>query len=322
MSLELKNDWQPTASVDTLKARARFLKAIRHFFETRNVLEVETPLLCKTADLDPYLKAIKTQDAYLQTSPEYAMKRLLAAGVGSMYQLCKAFRGDEYGRLHNSEFTMLEWYRVDFDHHDLMDEMDAFLMEVLGSPKAERISYHVLFQNAFGLNPHTASIEALRGHAARLNIQLSASGAEHLERDDWLDLLMTHHLEPTLGLECPLMIYDYPASQAAMAKLRQDHTKTFTVGERFEVYVKGIELANGYHELTDGAVQLQRFEQDVARRLVLGAQSMPIDARLMQAMEAGLPPCAGVALGIDRLFMLKMGFKSIGDVLAFPSSRA
>ncbi len=323
MSLELKsNSWRPVASLETLKARADFLKSIRQFFEAREVLEVETPLLCATGALDPYLDVIPAYGGYLQTSPEYAMKRLLAAGLGSMYQLCKAFRGDECGRLHNAEFTMLEWYRLGFDHHQLMDEMDDFLQAMIGSAKALRISYKELFQKHLNINPHTASLEKLKELAENLNIHLSPEALKNLKRDDWLDLLMTHHLEPTLGFTAPLMVYDYPASQAALAKLRQDEPHEPPVGERFEVYIQGIELANGYHELTDSRVQGIRFQEDYERRAELGVSQMAIDTRLMQALESGLPACAGVALGIDRLFMLKMGCKSIGDVLAFPARHA
>lgn len=326
MSLELKNKhWGPAARQATLEARSAFLRAIRHFFEARGIMEVETPLLCATGALDPHLKVIPVRgdySGYLQTSPEYAMKRLLASGCGSMYQLCKAFRGDECGRLHNPEFTILEWYRLAFDHHALMDEMDAFLRAVLGSPKTERLSYRALFQNAFDLNPHTASINQLKDCATEVNIQLSESSLEGLTRDDWMDLLMTHHLEPTLGFKCPVMIYDYPETQAALARLRQDDPKEPAVAERFEVYVQGIELANGYHELTDSQVQLSRFQQDQERREQLGVEPMPIDERLMQALEAGLPACAGVALGVDRLFMIKMGLKTIREVLAFPGDCA
>lgn len=323
MSPESKNkDWQPTATVETLRARARFLRAIRDFFESRDVMEVETPLLCATGALDPYLDVISAQGGYLQTSPEYGMKRLLAAGCGSIYQLCKAFRGEESGRLHNPEFTMLEWYRVGFTHHQLMDEMDALLGNLLGASKADRLSYSDLFQKALGFNPHTVSIVHLQEVAMQVNITLSAASLEGLRRDDWLDLLMTHHLEPTLGLVRPLMLYDYPHTQAALAKLRQDHPEVPPVGERFEVYIQGIELANGYHELTDSTVQRVRFQEDRNRRAELGVMPMQIDNRLMQALEHGLPACAGVALGVDRLFMLKMGFTSIHDVLAFPGSRA
>lgn len=335
MSLELKNSlWRPTASRDTLIARAHFLRAIRRFFELRGILEVETPLLCKSGAMDPYLKVIPvsgSEGGYLQTSPEYAMKRLLAAGMGSIYQLCKAFRGDECGRLHNPEFTILEWYRLDFNHHTLMDEMDAFLMEILGTPKAKRWSYQDLFQNELGFNPHTVSIAELQAAALQKGIHLTALSREGLTRDDWLDLLMTHYLEPRLGFKAPCMIYDYPATQAALAKLRQDDAgdsgasdalKTYPVAERFEVYIQGIELANGYHELTDGKVQLLRFQEEARRRNSLGVEMMNMDERLIEALEAGLPPCAGVALGVDRLFMIKMGLKNIRDAIAFPKDCA
>jgi lysyl-tRNA synthetase class 2 len=324
-----KNNWQPNAPLENLKARAALMAKIRDFFAKRNVLEVETPLMCRSAATDPYLKPIPVdyqgpdptspRSFFLQTSPEYPMKRLLAAGSGPIYQICKVFRDDEVGRLHNPEFTMLEWYQPGFDHHDLMDEMDALLCFILGSGKALRFSYADLFKKMLDIDPHHASKQQLENCAALHQINLSQNVAESLSTDDWLDLLMTHCIEPSLGFERPAMIYDYPVSKAALAKIRHEDP---SVAERFEVYVQGIELANGYHELTDPKAQRSRFEQDCEFRKKFKFASIPIDEYLIEAMEAGFPDSAGVALGIDRLFMLKLQSTHIEEVLSFTIDRA
>lgn len=279
-------------------------------------MELETPLLCSTTATDPHIASITTQaNYYLQTSPEFAMKRALAAGSGCIYQICKAFRADESGRFHNPEFTMLEWYRLGFDHHDLMDEMDELLIAVLKTKPAARLSYAELFQHYLGLNPHRTTKEDLINCASQHNLRVELTSGD---RDDWLHILLTHLIEPTLGLEKPVFIYDYPVTQAALARIRQD---TFPVAERFEVYYKGIELANGFHELTNAAEQKQRFMADLQRRRQLGLANVPVDARLLMALAHGLPDCAGVALGIDRLIMLAIGATSIQEVLSFPWGR-
>lgn len=321
-------DWRPSASLKNLQVRARLLADIRDFFAQRAVLEVETPLLCSTAATDPYLQPIQvlypsrsTGDQapfYLQTSPEFAMKRLLAAGSGSIYQICKAFREDERGRLHNPEFTMLEWYRLGFDHHRLMDEVDDFLAMALNTPKAERFTYGELFFKHLKLNPYQVSREELKQCAHSASITLNADTAENLSVDEWLDILMTHCVEPSLGFEAPVMIYDFPASKAALARVRAGEPN---VAERFEVYVQGIELANGYHELLDPRVQELRFKQDCELRKALGYPEIPMDDQLVAALEFGMPASAGVALGIDRLMMLKLNSSHIEDVIAFTIDR-
>ena len=325
--MQKNKDWRPCASLANLNARAKMLAEIRAFFQERNILEVETPLMCTSAATDPYLKPIPiaslpsetlaNQNFYLQTSPEFAMKRLLAAGSGPIYQICKAFRDDEAGRLHNPEFTILEWYRPGFDHHTLMDEVEAFLCTILGSPSAERLTYEAVFHRILGFNPHEASLQQLM-ECATSQISITASVANTLTIDDWLDLLMTHSIEPHLGFQRPVMIYDYPASKAALAKIRSDKP---SVAERFEVYVQGIELANGYHELTDPDLQLARFNEDCRIRETLGYPAIPIDLYLLEALKAGLPSSAGVALGVDRLFMLKRETHEIQDVIAFTIDR-
>ncbi len=317
------NHWQPNATLESLKERAKFLAIIRDFFDSKGVLEVETPLLCSSAATDPYLKPISVfysqSKYYLQTSPEFAMKRLLAAGSGPIYQICKAFREDEVGRLHNPEFTMLEWYRVGFDHHALMDEVEQLLLRVLEMPKAERLTYEEIFIKSININPHTASLDQVKQCARSHNIHLNSELMLQLTVDDWLDILMSHCIEPLLGFEAPVMVYDFPASKAALAKIRLENPP---VAERFEVYVQGIELANGYHELTDPKLQQIRFEKDCEMRKKLGYAAIPIDDYLVAALEAGMPESSGVALGIDRLCMLKFKRKHIQEVIAFTTDRA
>lgn len=322
--------WKPSASLQQLQVRARVLAQIRDFFARRQVLEVETPLMCSSAVTDPYLNPIPVlyqstatsnlDYYYLQTSPEYAMKRLLAAGSGSIYQIAKAFRAEEAGRLHNPEFTLLEWYRVGFDQYALMDEVDDLLTLILKTPKARRISYEALFKEYLGLNPHHTTIHALQACAERHTITLSEQAAQDLDVDAWLDILMTHCIEPKLGFDRPVFIDDYPASKAALAKLRTREDGVL-VAERFEVYVQGIELANGYHELTDPSVQRQRFEADCSVRRAMDRPLIPIDHALLKALEAGLPPCAGIALGIDRLLLLKEGLHDLSQTFSFGIER-
>lgn len=319
--------WQPTATFETLRERAKILESIRAFFVSRGVLEVETQLLSHGTVTDPFVigvpaifKAIgasKEEIVYLQTSPEYAMKRLLAAGSGSIYQICKAFRQGEVGRFHNPEFTMLEWYRPGFDHHDLMDEMDALLQQVLQVDAAERLSYATAFDRYLSINPHLASVEALKSCAQHQGIEFST---DENDRNFWLDLLMSHCIEPHLGKDVPLFLYDFPESQAALAKIRRDQVPA--VASRFEVYFKGVELANGFHELQDANEQARRFEKDKKIRAQLGVADAPIDHLFLAALQQGLPDCAGVALGIDRLIMLATKKMTVSEVLSFSFERA
>lgn len=340
--------WHPSTSLNAIKSRAELLSDIRQFFMERGVLEVETPLLAKTAATHPYLRPMSAyfsefenatqQHCYLQTSPEFAMKRLLAAYNVPMYQICKAFRNGEVGRFHNPEFTMLEWYRPGFNHHDLMDEMDEFLIKTLNVPTAERLNYKTLFQHFFSIDPHQTTIQELESCAEQMNIYIKENNKnnksnennkseEDFTVDDWLDILMSHCIEPQLGLERPVMIYDYPSSKAALAKLsplnntEEPKDPAVMVAERFEVYFKGIELANAYHELTDPVIQLQRFNEDNELRKKQGLPIIPIDHFLIEALENGLPDAAGVALGLDRLLMLKLNSQSIQEVISFPFDR-
>lgn len=332
ITLEIQNmDWQPQATLDALRARAALFQEIRNFFRERNVLEVETPLLCHASIQDPHLHPIpalywpfgkqNSETLYLQTSPEFAMKRLLAFGVGPMYQLCKAFRNGETGRLHNPEFTILEWYQPGYDHFQLMDEVELFLNCMIHTPKATRITYRDLFLKFLALDPFQAEDAALQAYAEKRGIHFVSDLQNTLTRDDWLNLLMTHCIEPHLGFEGPVMVYDFPASQAALAKINTNE-QGFKIAERFEVYIEGMELANGYHELTDGVLQEQRFQEDARVRQKLNHPAIPIDHHLVSALKAGLPDCAGVALGVDRLLMLKQKSKDIKEVLSFAIDRA
>lgn len=295
-----------------LKARAEFYKLIRAFFHERKVLEVETPLLAKTSITDPYIDPLITQQGlHLQTSPEYAMKKLLVSGSGDIYQLCKAFRKEEHGARHRQEFTILEWYRLGFDQWDLMAEVADLVEVLLGVSHFEYVSYRQLFLSQLGIDPMTISNAELIGHATDC-IDVNMPNAS---RDDWLNLLLSHLIEPELGVEAPVFIYDYPPSQAALAKINHDEQDA-TVAERFELYYKGLELCNGYHELVDVEEQRARFHTDNKQRLAMGLEAMPVDYDLLNAMGKGLPACSGVALGIDRLLMLKLKTNDIADVLA------
>ena len=315
-------DWQPTASNANLRQRAAFIAKIREFFQSRGVLEVETPLLSHATVTDPYvlsIPAVFTQSGsaveekvFLQTSPEYAMKRLLASGSGPIYQICKAFRQGDLGKIHNPEFTMLEWYRPSFDHHQLMDEMDEFLQHVLGTPEAKRFTYAEIFTTVVGINPHTADLDALNVCIRKHGIDLHACLTH---RNDALDILFTHIIEPQMNSDQPIFLYDYPVSQAALAKIRSEENPP--VASRFEVYFKGIELANGFHELQNVDEQRKRFENDLRLRNENHISSVPVDENFLAALAAGLPDCSGVALGVDRLVMLALQAASLREVVSF-----
>lgn len=319
-------DWQPSASIENLRKRADIISRIRNFFAERGVWEVETPLLSHATVTDPHILSIvapfkklgseSEKICYLQTSPEYAMKRLLAAGSGSIFQITKAFRQGEVGRLHNPEFTMLEWYRLGFDHHALMDEMDQLLQTVLQLPPAVKMSVAEVYQHYVGVNPHTDSVEDLKKCAEQRITSLPDMAQD---KNSWLDLLFTHCIEPQLGRDAPLFLYDYPVSQAALARIRFENPP---VASRFELYFKGVELANGFHELQNATEQRKRFENDLMYRDSQGVSRVPVDERFLAALEQGLPDCAGVALGIDRLMMLALGGKAISEGLSFQFDRA
>ncbi|RMH42705.1 MAG: EF-P lysine aminoacylase GenX [Gammaproteobacteria bacterium] len=313
-------DWPPTASIDTLRRRAKLLADVRAFFQARNILEVETPILCHHSVTDLHLEPICASGAsvgqgFLQTSPEYAMKRLLAAGVGDCFQIFRAFRAEEQGRRHNPEFSLLEWYRLNFDDRELAKEVDAFLQEVANAPPAVFISYQTLFVDHFGLDPLSVTDDTLLETAQQHFGQLP----QGLGRDDALQVLFSLGIEPDLGQSHPVIVTDYPASQAALARINRQDPR---VAHRFEVYWKGVELANGYWELCDPDEQWQRFTSDNEQRKARGKPERRIDPWFMEALSHGLPECAGVALGLDRLMMCLTDSQTIEDVLAFPWSRA
>jgi lysyl-tRNA synthetase class 2 len=321
-------DWRPGATPATLRGRAKLLANIRAFFAEAGVLEVETPALASAGATDPALASLTTRylgpsaphgaTLYLQTSPEAAMKRLLAAGSGPIYQVCRAFRDGERGRLHNPEFTLLEWYRPGWDHHRLMGEVAALVRRAVGRDlPEERLSYADAFARSLGVDPHAASPDQLRAVARRAGVP-GADAIELESRDGWLDLLLTHCVEPGLGRDGLCFLHDYPATQAALARVRAGNPP---VAERFELYWRGVELANGFHELADAAEQRRRFVQDNARRRAAGLPEVAADERLLSALSAGFPDCAGVALGVDRLLLLALGAERIDDVLAFSLDR-
>lgn len=309
--------WTPTTAQSALLARDQLYKSLRSFFSQRNYLEVDTPILGIGGTTDPHIQSFQTafqnQQFYLQTSPEFFMKRLLAAGSGPIFALTKAFRQEEVGRFHNPEFTMLEWYRPGFDDHQLMAEVAELLTVVLGL-SATFLSYSHVFQAALGIDPHVASLADLELLTKQhVDIELQDD-----DRDTWLELLFSHVIQPTL-VDGVTFVFDYPETQAALAKVSSDTTGR-SVARRFEAFVDGVELANGYWELSDAAEHERRFQNDKLKRQALGLSDVDVDKKLIQAIVSGLPECAGVALGVDRLLMLKTGKHHIMDVISFPSS--
>ena len=315
-------NWRPTADIQSLRQRAVIIANIRQFFALRNVLEVETPCLSNATVSDLHMRAFCTQfndpmspqqkTLYLQTSPEYAMKRLLCAGSGAIYQIAKAFRNEEAGKYHNPEFTMLEWYRPDFDHVQLMNELDELVQQIVGCEPSNRMTYQQSFKEHLSLYPLSASLEELQKRGCAL-------GYEHICRDEQdkdtiLQLLFSHEIEPNIAKQRPCFIYDFPASQAALARINLQDQR---VAERFELYYKGIELANGFHELANVSEQRQRFDADNAQRRAFDLPPVVTDEFFLAALESGLPNCAGVAVGIDRLIMLALNKTKIAQVIAF-----
>ena len=314
--------------IEALRRRARLNAMIRDFFARRDVLEVETPIMSAAGNTEPNIEGFHTRfsghvDAgspvrWLRTSPEYPLKRLLAAGVGDCYELGRVFRNGEAGGRHNPEFTMLEWYRVGWDHHQLIQETIALVQEALlmvgRSPASVRIvSYRQLFIDGVGLDPFVASEAQLRAGLGDVGIQ-----PDGLTRDDWLDLLMSHRIQALFGNDAITVIHDWPASQAALARIRPGEPP---LAERFELYLGPVELANGYHELNDADEQRQRFARDLAIRASRDAALPPLDERFLAALPA-LPACAGVAVGVDRLLMALAETIRIADVLAYDFANA
>lgn len=323
----IKSLWQPSASIENLRLRAEMLKRVRNFFDECGVLEVQTPVLGRAGSTDVYLNSMQSHcsgggvsdplDLYLQTSPEFHMKRLLAAGSGAIWQLAISFRNGEYSERHNPEFAMLEWYQPGYDLNDLMAEVQALISEVLEVDSFSCQSYRSLFREHLDVDPFSSELPQLQ----TLSHEKTGITADDLDRDGCCDLLMSACIEPLLGRDEITFVTDYPASQAALAKVKQDDEGDL-VAARFECYYRGIELANGYHELTDAQEQAKRFAADNEQRRALGLPEVTIDQHLVEALASGMPECAGVALGFDRLLMLKAGADRLSEVISFSIDRA
>jgi lysyl-tRNA synthetase class 2 len=318
--------WRPSANLAALRRRAQALGTTRDFFAARNVLEVETPALINAPVSDVNIGSVRVdmpgRDAgplFLHTSPEYAMKRLLAAGSGDIFQVCHVFRGAERGRQHNPEFTMVEWYRLGFSLEDLMREVADLVRALMGQEDlpVELLSYREALRRHADIDPLDADDATLQRSAQALG--LDAQRAREAERDELLDLIVGAQVGPALGNSTLTFVHRYPASQAALARLDAEDPR---LALRFELYHRGVELANGYHELTQPAEQRMRFAADQQRRKSRGLPTHSLDPYLLAALDAGMPDCAGVALGFDRVLMLALDASSIDEVLAFPLERA
>lgn len=317
--------WQANCTLQALQTRAKLYQTLRQFFAERGVLEVETPILSQAGTTDVHLMSIsatrhlygQTQTHYLHTSPEFAMKRLLASGSGAIYQICKVFRDDEHGRKHNSEFTMLEWYRPDFSLDDLMDETHQLLQCCLNTTFTKMtLSYKHAFENILNINPLQADMTLLKQTAKAHDLGVDLGD----DRLAYMDLLFSHCVEPHLGREQPIFLTDFPPELASLAKLKHDADGEL-VSARFELYINGLELANAYDELVDAEKLRQRFLQDNQQRLQNGLIEMPIDERLLSALPL-MPNCSGIALGIDRLLMVILQTENIADIVSFTAERA
>lgn len=318
--------WRSKLSWENAKQRANVLALIRAFFAKRGVIEVETPQLSHGTITDVHLEAFSTKsfppeankEMYLQTSPEFAMKRLLASGYGSIYQIGKAFRYEASGKFHNSEFSLLEWYRVGFDHFQLMQEVDALLQSTLNTEPSDFYTYQNIFEQSLAIDPLDSSIPELKACIKRLGIQGDWIKSEQ-DKDILLQVLFSEYIEKKIGGERPVFVYNFPRSQASLAKISIDDNR---VAERFECYYQGIELANGFNELTDSNEQKKRFKMDNVKRKELNKPERAIDNNFIEALASGVPDCAGVALGIDRLMMLALKQDTIEHVITFSSDNA
>jgi elongation factor P--(R)-beta-lysine ligase len=322
------DDFLPTASWENLRLRADLLRRLRNFFYAQGFLEVETPILSSDTVVDRHLDPFYTEipqasdkpprRMWMQTSPEFAMKRLLAAGAKAIYQISRVFRQGEQGTLHNPEFTMVEWYRAGDGMAEGMRFTSDLAETMLRRGPARQVSYREAFIEHVGVDPHLSDTAELIAAVRKQGIEPPASLASD-DRDGWLDLLLVELVQPHLGLDRPVLLYDFPASQAALSRIRNDNPP---VAERFELYVSGIELANGYNELLDAEELIRRNRENNRLRSLEGKPVLPEQSRLLAAMESGLPPAVGVALGFDRLVMLVAGAKTLADVIAFPFDRA
>lgn len=322
-------DWQPGCSLELLRLRAEVLRKIRQFFADRSVLEVETPLLGSAIGTDPQLDFFTTdfhwsparQTLFLQTSPEFAMKRLLAAGSGSIYQICKAFRNGETGRFHNPEFTLLEWYRTGYGLSQLMDEIaDLMVCLFAGNTSlaaSQRISYQALFKQYTNLDPLAFSYDDYVAYTHECGLS-EAAAICGMEVPLWLDFIFSHQIQPYLGWDSVCMVYGYPACFSSLARINGQNDK---ITERVEVFIQGVELGNGYYELGDPKEQENRFDREIAVRKSLNRPESAKDKRLLAALEAGLPDCSGIAIGLDRVLMLLSNSPTIDNVLSFSIAR-
>jgi lysyl-tRNA synthetase class 2 len=313
----------PSASLDALRARAKLLRQLRSFFDSRDFIEVQTPLLSRFAVVDTHLEPIavhcsgESSSRYLQTSPELNMKRLLAAGLTQIYQVGSVFRDSEFGPMHNPEFTMAEWYRVGDTFEDGIQLLNDLVHHVLQCGPASRIRFGEAFQLLMQIDPFETSLSELARIAVHRKLVDSPEWSS--DRDDWTDLLFSHCVQPMLGQSGPEIVTHFPASRAALARLCQDDPRT---AERFELFIGGVELANGYHELLDSDVLRERDERSNAERLAAGKVALPVNEPLLAAMDSGLPNCSGCALGFDRLAMIALGKPALGEVLCFAWDRA
>ena len=327
--------WMPACDIEHLRLRATVLSAIRAFFEQRSVLEVETPLLCRATGTDPQLdffssvyhsvpneKGIKDKEMFLQTSPEFAMKRLLAAGSGSIFQICKAFRNAESGRLHNPEFSILEWYQLGFSLDQLMDEVAELLVQLMKKhckiESVHRFSYRELFEQTTGLNPLVFCQKSYADYALKNALSDAVSMCEN-DHAMWLDLIFSFKVQPVLANQKIAMVYGYPAVQASLARINQENP---LIADRFEVFIHGVEIGNGFFELSDAMEQERRFDQEISSRRVKGLPAVEKDKLFLEALQSGLPDCSGIALGLDRLLMVMANVGTLSHVMAFPFEKA
>ena len=325
----MAEQWRPACDLRQLQCRAKMLEKIRLFFKQRKVLEVETPLLCHATGTDPQLDFFSSfyhsvpdkKEVFLQTSPEFAMKRLLAAGSGSIFQICKAFRNGESGRFHNPEFSILEWYRVDFSLQQLIGETIALLSHVLEKDLAAStkvFSYQQLFEEITGLNALVFCLESYKSYAERNSLTEAVKLCEN-DHSLWLDFIFSHKVQPELGQYPVCIVHNYPAIQASLARINPDDS---AIAERFEVFINGMEIANGFHELADSKEQELRFDQENQIRKQKGLATVKKDNYFLDALSAGLPDCSGIALGLDRLLMIITNAGFLKDVISFPFDRA
>ena len=315
----MRTNFRPTCDRDSWVQRQALMRRVRTFFEARGVLEVETPSVSNAGGTDPQLDYFEVEGKrYLMTSPEFHMKRLLAAGFGDIFQITKSFRKDEFGAHHNNEFSMVEWYRVGMPQEQLMNEVEALVSDILGKRvHARRTRWIDAFKNYAGVDPLSATEGSFAEACTKRNIPLPVD-VSAMSREDWWDYLMVFAVEPSLAKNGPEFILDYPQSQAALAQTYMGEDG-HTWAKRFELFVDQVELCNGYTELTDATEQRRRFEADLEIRKQMGKPLPTQDENFLVALESGMPACSGVALGLDRLFMLAMNKKEIKDVILFPS---